>query len=92
MDGKSKRGKAKSSQDVIRVLYNGSSDAVDQASGLELARGPRRTHGRMVHSVKLIYTDLLITIMNHQRHRLTLNTLFIQLTNKGQMKEDFLPS
>lgn len=78
MDGKGKRGEAQWSQDVIRVLYNGGRDADDQASGLELARGPCRTHSTLAHSVKLVYTDLLITIMNHQRHRLTLNTLFIQ--------------
>ncbi len=89
MEGKSERGKAKSSQDVIRVLHNGGSDAVDQASSLELARGPRRTHCRPVHSVKLVYTALLITIMNHQRHRLALNTLFIQArqqrSNEGRL-------
>lgn len=34
---KEKGGKGKSSQDVIRVLCNGGSDAVGQASGPELA-------------------------------------------------------
>lgn len=86
---KQKRGKWKSCQAVIGMLHNGGSDAVRQASGLDLASGPRRTHGMPIHSVKLIYSDLLITIMKHQRHRLILNTLFIQAqpsrSNEGRL-------
>lgn len=37
VDSKIRGEKMKSSQDVIRVLHNGGSDAVCQASGLELA-------------------------------------------------------
>lgn len=65
------------SQDVIRLLHNSASDTGDQAPSFELAWGLCCTHGTQVQSVHLNYTDLLITIMNHQSHRLTLNTIFI---------------
>ena len=65
MDIKGKRGKAKWSQDVIRMLHKGGSDAADHASGRELAWGLCRTHRLPTLSVKIIYTDLLITLMNH---------------------------
>ena len=64
------RGKVKSSQSIIGMLHNGGVVCQALASTLPEAS--------VVPTVKLIYTDILITIMNHQRHTLALNTLFIQ--------------
>lgn len=69
------RGKVKSSQDEIRVLRNIA--VMLLTTHLKLAWGSCCTHGILVHSVKLIYTDPLITIMSPQRLRLILNKLLI---------------
>lgn len=65
------RGKVKSSHSIIGMLHNGG--VVGQALASTLPEASA------VPTVEHIYTDILITIMNHQRHTLALNTLFILL-------------
>lgn len=69
------RGKVKSSQDEIRVLRNIAVMLLTRRP--KLAWGSCCTHGIPVQSVKLIYTDPLITIMSAQSLRLILNKQLI---------------